>query len=143
MGGSGGAGTVFAVNTNGSGFAVLHHFDAVDLSAQTNIDGANPSAGLLLAGGKLYGTAYNGGTAADGALFSLNTDGTGFTNLYSFTAVNPSTGVNNDGANPSAALRLAAEHCLARRPMAAARATGLFSPSIPTVRGASASSTIS
>ncbi len=107
MGGSGGAGTVFAVNTNGSGFAVLHHFNAVDLSAQTNIDGANPSAGLLLAGGKLYGTAYNGGTAADGALFSLNTDGTGFTNLYSFTAVNPSTGANNDGANPSAALRLA------------------------------------
>lgn len=107
LGGSGGVGTVYAVSTTGSGFGVLHQFTALDPAALTNADGANPSAGLLLAGGKLYGTAYNGGTAGNGVLFSLNTDGTGFTNLYNFTAENPSTGANNDGANPSAALLLA------------------------------------
>jgi uncharacterized repeat protein (TIGR03803 family) len=101
-GGSAGAGTVFAVNTDGSGFTNLHNFTALDQSTQTNTDGASPSAGLLLAGGKLYGTAYDGGTNGDGVLFSLNTNGTGFTNLYNFTAVN-----NNNGANPSAALVLA------------------------------------
>src|SRR6185369_524371 len=48
-GGSSGNGTVFAVNTDGSGFAVLHTF--------TNIDGAHPETGLILSGNTLYGTA--------------------------------------------------------------------------------------
>ena len=110
VGGIGGAGSVFAINTNGSGFAVLHQFTMATAPSNTdgtNTDGANPSAGLLAVGGKLYGTTYNGGVNGAGVLFSLNTDGTGFTNLYNFTAVDPSTFVNTYGANPSAALVLA------------------------------------
>jgi uncharacterized repeat protein (TIGR03803 family) len=43
-----GAGTVFAINTNGSGFVVLKEFN--------RDDGAFPSAGLVLLGTTLYGT---------------------------------------------------------------------------------------
>ena len=39
-----------------------------------------------------------GGSAGNGTVFALNTDGTGFTNLYSFTAILYSA--NSDGANP-------------------------------------------
>src|SRR5437763_11761621 len=50
-------------------------------------DGANPEAGLTVAGdGKTrYGTTANGGNGGWGTVFAINTDGTGFTNLHSFT----------------------------------------------------------
>src|SRR6266576_2361557 len=41
-------GTVFAVNTDGSGFTNLHRFT----------DSASLSAGLILSGNRLYGTTY-------------------------------------------------------------------------------------
>jgi uncharacterized repeat protein (TIGR03803 family) len=69
-GGSGGSGTIFAVNTNGAGFATLYTFSA--LVSNTNLDGANPYAGLALSGNTVYATTYNGGSAGDGALFSLS-----------------------------------------------------------------------
>ena len=57
-GGSSGNGTVFAVNTDGTGFTNLHSFTAgVDLQLYTNSDGAYPYAGLILSGNTLYGTA--------------------------------------------------------------------------------------
>ena len=94
-GGSSGQGTVFTVNTNGSSFRVLRDsFAATDTSTLTNIDGANPHAGLVLSGNTLYGTAQNGGSSGDGTLFKLNSDGTGFTTLYNFTG-------GSDGANPN------------------------------------------
>ncbi len=91
-GGTSGYGTVFAVNTNGSGFTNLHSF--------TGSDGANPYAGLILSGNTLYGTAQQGGSSGAGAVFAINTDGTGFTNLHSFSAL--VSGTNSDGANPQA-----------------------------------------
>ena len=59
-GGSSGNGTVFAVNTDGTGFTNLHSFTAAStngLIPSTNSDGANPEAGLILSGNTLYGTA--------------------------------------------------------------------------------------
>ncbi|HAO77976.1 MAG TPA: hypothetical protein DCQ92_03170 [Verrucomicrobia subdivision 3 bacterium] len=75
-GGSGGNGTVFAVNTDGTGFTNLHSFTG-------GSDGAAPFAGLILSGNTLYGTTEDGGNGY-GTVFKVNTDGTGFTNLYSF-----------------------------------------------------------
>jgi uncharacterized repeat protein (TIGR03803 family) len=98
-GGSSGRGTVFAVNTDGSGFTVLHGFTATAGSNSTNSDGANPAAGLVLSGNTLYGTAANGGTFGYGVVFAVNTDGTDFTNLYSFVS-------SADGAYPSGGLVL-------------------------------------
>jgi uncharacterized repeat protein (TIGR03803 family) len=91
-GGIGGNGTVFALNTDGTGFTTLHNFAGPG-------DGANPQAGLILSGNILYGTATGGGSAGSGTVFKLNTDGSGFTNLYSFTD-------GSDGGDPSAGLIL-------------------------------------
>ena len=97
QGGAAGYGTVFTVNNNGIGFTNLHSFTGGN-------DGANPVGGLILSGNRLYGTANEGGSSGNGTLFAVNTDGTGFTNLHSFTALNNFT--NSDGANPQAGLIL-------------------------------------
>ena len=77
-GGSSGEGTVFAVHTDGTGFRNLHTFTGVS-------DGVYPNGGLILSNNTLYGTAAHGGNWGAGTVFALNTDGTGFTNLHSFT----------------------------------------------------------
>jgi uncharacterized repeat protein (TIGR03803 family) len=110
--GSANNGTVFAVNTDGTGFTNLHSFAAGGYDPSngfTNSDGANPEAGLILSGQTLYGTATLGGSWGNGTVFALNTDGTGFTNLHTFTAVLPYPGpsTNGDGGAPFARLILA------------------------------------
>src|ERR1035437_8409422 len=105
-GGSSGYGTVFAVNTNGTGFTNLYSFTATSGSLSTNSDGAKPHGGLILSNNTLYGTANQGGSSGNGTVFAVNTDGTGFTNLHSFTARSGSLLTNSDGANPSAGLVL-------------------------------------
>ena len=54
-GGSSGLGTLFAVGTNGAGFATLHSFTGAS-------DGASPAAGLITnsSGSILYGTTVSG-----------------------------------------------------------------------------------
>ena len=106
-----GSGAIFAINTNGTGFTNLYSFTAVDLFASptTNSDGVFPEAGLLLSGNRLYGTATVGGDAGQGTVFALNTDGTGFTTLHSFSALSDdglTPGTNSDGATPIAGLVL-------------------------------------
>jgi uncharacterized repeat protein (TIGR03803 family) len=99
-GGSSDHGTVFKVNTNGTGFTTLHSFTM-------GSDGAYPQAGLILSSNTLYGTASGGGSYGSGAVFKVNTNGTGFTNLYSFTARSGSSPyTNSDGAGPEARLIL-------------------------------------
>jgi uncharacterized repeat protein (TIGR03803 family) len=105
------SGTVFAVTTDGSGFTNLHSFTALDAATGTiNSDGANPQAGLILSGNTLYGTAVYGGSSGNGTVFALNTDGTRFTNLYTFTEgqmnYQYNTITNSDGAYPTAGLIL-------------------------------------
>jgi uncharacterized repeat protein (TIGR03803 family) len=102
-GGTNGAGTVFAVNTNRMGFTNLYDFTAT--SNSTNSDGADPYGGLILSGNTLYGTAYNGGLSS-GTIFAVKTNGTGFTNLYSFTLDDVYPYANSDGAHPKAGLIL-------------------------------------
>jgi uncharacterized repeat protein (TIGR03803 family) len=65
-------GTMFAVNTNGTGFTNLHNFTSISGPLLTNIDGTSPSAGLILSGNTLYGTADNGGGSGYGTVFSLS-----------------------------------------------------------------------
>ena len=106
-GGSSGEGTVFKLNTDGSGFTNLHNFSlAVDVTP-INSDGISPEAGVTLAGDMLYGTAYAGGSAANGTVFSLTTNGDNFQTLHSFTHLVPAAApTNSDGAWPSADLVL-------------------------------------
>jgi len=84
-GGTNSYGAVFAVNTNGLGFTNLYSFTATSGVNATNNDGAGPEESLVMSGNTLYGTTENGGTNGYGAMFAVNTDSTGFTNLHSFT----------------------------------------------------------
>src|SRR5437667_3068871 len=78
-------------------FKTLHSFTTFN---GTNTDGANPSAGLILAGHTLYGTAEYGGSSGDGGVFGVNIDGTGFGLLHTFTTRLSNGGffANSDGA---------------------------------------------
>jgi len=110
--GSGGNGAIFAVNIDGSGFTNLYSFPAYAGSANgkrpaarqqgglimSGDELASPQAGLVLSGNILYGTTHKGGISDAGMVFGLNNDGSGFTNLHSFTG--------NDGAEPQAGLVL-------------------------------------
>jgi uncharacterized repeat protein (TIGR03803 family) len=91
-GGNGGFGTVFQVNTDGSCFRTLYNFT-------NGSDGATPIAPLLVSGGMLYGTASAGGSSTYGTVFTLDTGGSNFSTLYTFTN-------GMDGAKPSAGLIL-------------------------------------
>jgi uncharacterized repeat protein (TIGR03803 family) len=99
-GGGSGVGTVFAINTDSSGFTNLHSFAATSGPNFTNRDGAHPYAVLILSGKTLYGTLVDGGSSGNGTVFAISTNGTGFTNLYNFSG-------GNDGANPEGGLVLA------------------------------------
>jgi uncharacterized repeat protein (TIGR03803 family) len=85
-GGTWNAGTVFAVNTDGTGFRVLYSFNSTS-------DGWQPTqspAGLVVSGGMLYGTRAQGGSSGspgngNGTVFAISTDGARFTVLYNFT----------------------------------------------------------
>lgn len=90
-----GSGTVFRMNTDGSGFTNLHKFEPTSGPLATNNDGANPYARLLLVDSTLYGTAPYGGPNSRGTIFKLNTDGGGFTVLHSFPS--PDHGEPYDG----------------------------------------------
>jgi uncharacterized repeat protein (TIGR03803 family) len=113
-GGTNDSGTVFALKTDGMGFTTLHTFSLLDTNSSgiyTNGDGALslPSeefvdAGLVLSEGILYGTAQYGGPNGYGTVFSLQTDGTGFTTLCSFSLDTASA--NAGPAGPSGALVL-------------------------------------
>ena len=90
-----GPGSIFSMNPDGSDVTILHSFTG------TGGDGGEPRAGLLLVGSTLYGTTVSGGADGDGTIFAINTDGTGYRVLYSFT------GSGGDGSEPFAALTLA------------------------------------
>ena len=78
-GGTNGFGTLFSIGATGGNFQVLHSFNGFSTT-----DGATPDAGLLLVGGRLYGTTSAGGAFGGGTVFSVSTNGGGFTVLHSF-----------------------------------------------------------
>jgi uncharacterized repeat protein (TIGR03803 family) len=95
QGGASGAGTVFTIKADGSGFQVLHSF------VGGASEGSVPYAALSLnATGDLFGTTADGGPSDLGTLFKLRTDGTGFQILHFFA------GGAGDGKWPRASLLL-------------------------------------
>lgn len=97
-GGSSFGGTVFKLNTDGSAFTTLHSF------AQFDANGQSPLVELIISGSTLYGTTDYGGQAGyqgSGTAFTLQTDGSGFATLHSFSHL------GTDGEQPQASLILA------------------------------------
>lgn len=78
-GGEENRGTIFKIETDGSGYQKLLDFD--------NDNGAQPLGSLILVGTTLYGMAELGGVNYLGTLYQLETDGTNFTLLHEFDGV--------------------------------------------------------
>lgn len=78
-GGTAYSGTIYRINSNGSGFQTLHHFQDIEA------DGSLPEAGLLLADdGMLYGATTFGPGGFSGCLYRLQTNGTGYEIIHKF-----------------------------------------------------------
>jgi len=94
-GGQFGCGTVFKLNTDGTGFTVLKHL--------TFQQGEKTGPLLALAGDTLYGTSFNFWEVG-GAVWRVNTDGTGFMVVKKFSNAvwDPATSafLNSEGVSP-------------------------------------------
>jgi hypothetical protein len=89
---NGANGMVFSLKTNGAGFNVLHDFSGAD--------GALPNSLLMGVNGTLYGTTLvNTTPGAFGTVFNLQTDGSAFTLLHTFS--------DNDGVEPTSLIQAA------------------------------------
>jgi uncharacterized repeat protein (TIGR03803 family) len=86
VGGTNLSGTIFSLNTNGTSFTILYNF-STNVN-NTNFDGADPEGALILVGDTLYGAASAGGAHGNGTVFSVNTNGSGFSTLWSFSKLN-------------------------------------------------------
>jgi len=98
-GGTYGVGTVYSINKNTNTITVLDSF--------TGTNGANPTAGLVLYNGILYGTTNNGGSqigSTEGTVFSISIAGGegSIILLANFDVLN--------GANPVAGLILSSDN---------------------------------
>src|SRR5215207_4422579 len=76
-----------AASVTAQTFTVLHSFTAFTADySSTNSDGSRPLTLITnLSGNTLYGTTIIGGSSGHGTVLAVNIDGTGFTNLHSFT----------------------------------------------------------
>ena len=117
-GGANRNGTIFKINTDGSEFTVIKTFPStfigtnnvggnILINTGTNSEGAQPIGGLVLDGNTLYGTTFRGGNS-NGVVFAMQTDGSGYTVLKSFSSLNE-IGINSDGAAPIAGLTLSGD----------------------------------
>jgi uncharacterized repeat protein (TIGR03803 family) len=99
-GGINGTGLVFRYSlSKPSVVEIVHDFSGVNAAGE-NEDGANPNARLTLAGdGTMYSTASLGGMNGSGVVYRIRPDGC-FEVLYTFSATDPTTGANKDGATP-------------------------------------------
>jgi uncharacterized repeat protein (TIGR03803 family) len=91
-GAGGGGGTVFKIETNGTGYATLYAFSGGN-------DGAYPQAGVVLYSNMLYGVTPFAGSGTKGTVYAVGTNGAGFTTLHSFTG-------GSDGGTPYGGLIL-------------------------------------
>lgn len=111
-GGASGAGTVFRIARDGTGFSTLHEFAPFEVDEltllSTNEDGVNPEGALVEgADGYFYGTAFAGGANGSGTIFRLRFDGTGFEVIHVFSETvltDAAQPANAEGAAPLAGL---------------------------------------
>ncbi len=99
QGGISNFGTIFRLNTNGSGFQVLHHFTG-------GADGKNAWGELTLASdGAVYGVTDFASSAVRGTIYKINQDGNGYSVIHTFTGT-------PDGQQPHCRLLQAADGML-------------------------------
>ncbi|CCW36580.1 hypothetical protein CTKA_01297 [Chthonomonas calidirosea] len=85
--GANGGGDLYKLLPDGSGFTVIHNFNAPGYTSNSyvNAGGAEPYTYLVQdQSGTLYGTTLDGGTYGGGVLFKIQTDGSNYTLLHEF-----------------------------------------------------------
>src|ERR1700730_14234257 len=99
-GGTNGNGVVFRYSLSKPNVVeIVHDFSGLNASGQ-NWDGANPYARLTHGKhGTVYSTASFGGMNGNGVVYRIRPDGD-FEVLHTFSATDPTTGGNKDGATP-------------------------------------------
>lgn len=80
-GGGPNKGVVYSIATDGTSYSILHEFGG------SSDDGEVPTAGPLLRDGVLYGTTSCGGTGSIGTVYSIGTDGGGYSILHDFSGI--------------------------------------------------------
>jgi uncharacterized repeat protein (TIGR03803 family) len=92
---------LFKIQTDGTGFKTLRAFSVVTGLGPEG-EGANPTGGLILSGGTLYGTTYNDGQNHTGNVFKIGINGMGYATLVNFdpTQCNGIQATNATGENP-------------------------------------------
>ncbi len=87
-------GFIFRINSDGTGFRIIKNFTV-------KTEGLIPNSPLAVAGTVIYGTTLRGGSASQGTVFKINTDGTAYTILKSFSRIpdgRPDSGLRLDGS---------------------------------------------
>lgn len=80
-GGTNGAGSIFKINPDGTGYVKLFDFGA-------SANASSPCGSLFFDGVFLYGMASGGGSVNAGVIFKIKTDGTGYVKLLDFIGSN-------------------------------------------------------
>ncbi len=95
QGGTNGLGTAYKINTDGTGFQLLHSFGLNTLTG----DGSRPQCSLVTDGTNLYGMTLSGsGTANDlGTIFRMDTNGGNYFVIHNF-GVQPNNGNSPQGS---------------------------------------------
>jgi uncharacterized repeat protein (TIGR03803 family) len=111
IGGASGYGTIFKINPDGTGEAVLHSF------LPTDGDGQRPYGALVQGSdGTLYGVTSEGGSTAHGGssgggtIFKINPDGSGYSILHSFDPALPEGNIRGQAWSSATTARCTAPH---------------------------------
>jgi len=80
-GGATASGCIFSINSNGSNFRDLYDFKG-------DSGGMHPGGSLLLSGNKFYGMTSAGGSHLSGCIFSVDTNGNNYKDIFNFYTVN-------------------------------------------------------
>lgn len=98
FGGTNNSGVIFKLDSDGSHFDTIWNFGP-SVAGTTN--GCEPYGDLIISGGQLFGMTELGGLNDGGLIFSIDTNGSDYKDVWDFDA-----GGTNNGSNPYSSLTL-------------------------------------
>ena len=103
-------GFIFKMKSDGTGFEILKNFVVTGGKHGGWGEGMSPNSPLVVVDGMLYGTTMLGGTSAQGTVFKVSTNGTGFSIIKHFDGNpqgHPNSGLTLQGKSLFGALAVA------------------------------------
>lgn len=82
-GGSNNFGTVFVIDTDKT-----HYKELIDFNGEDSAEGLRPYGDITLAGNKAFGMTSIGGSGGEGCIFSVDTAGGNYKDLFDFSSAN-------------------------------------------------------